>query len=328
MRGGGGSGTGPSPAAAAAPPAVRPPTFRPTLGAVLTARIGRETDPEGLLRLVADELPNFTATNVSFAFCSLGKLCESRHLADDTFRGLMVRVHEMCADRHLELRELSNIMHAVAKMREAGHLATDDAGVEDVLAALEQRVVHEAPKLNSHGVSNFILAFGALGRLPGAAASAALEVAVVRLAPSKHTHEVAHALHVHARLGRAPGDAALAALEVGAYTRPLFLLNLSRFCHQRHPACPRIPHKVLELSRKVDLCQPLALGCGGAGGGGHESREVVKHFIFIREAGADARGRRAGSAGGFGGADGSGHGSPARRSHYVELRDAGADAGS
>jgi len=137
----------------------------------------------------------------------------------------MVRVRELCADgqvgAHLKMEDLSSIMHAVAKMRAAGQLATDDAGVEDMLAALEQRVVHVAPYSNSHGVSNLILAFGALGRLPGAA-WAALEVAVVRVAPSMNWQQVSSALHGHARLGQAPGGLALAALEAGAYTRPLF----------------------------------------------------------------------------------------------------------
>ena len=214
MRGGGGSGTDPSTAAAARPSAVLP-------GSPLNTRIDGETDSMGLLQLVTDELPKFSAINLSHAFCKLGKLGGSRHVPDDRFRGLMVRVRETCVDGQLEIQDMSNIMHAVAKMRAAGKLATEDAGVEDMLAALEQRVVHVAPNINSHGVSNLILAFRALGRLPGAAARAALEAAVVRVAPSMLRQQVVNALHGHARLGWAPGDAALAALEAGAHTRPL-----------------------------------------------------------------------------------------------------------
>jgi len=53
-------------------PAVRP--GGPPLGALLKTRIGREIDPEGLLRLLADGLPNSDAFTVSHAFCKLGKL--------------------------------------------------------------------------------------------------------------------------------------------------------------------------------------------------------------------------------------------------------------
>jgi hypothetical protein len=189
---------------------------------LLKNRIERETDPEGLLRLVADELPNLSAVKVSQAFSRLGELCESRHVAHDSFRGLMVRAQEMCVDGQLQIHELSNIMHAVAKMRATKKLATDDAGVEDMLAALEQRVVHVAPKLSPRYVSKTILACGALGRLPGAGAWAAMDAAVVRVAPNMGERHVTDALHGLARLGLAPGAAALAALEAWAYTHPRF----------------------------------------------------------------------------------------------------------
>jgi len=184
-------------------------------------RIALKTDPEGLLRLVADGLPNFSARNVSHAFGRLAQLCESTHVADDSFRGLMVRVREMCAKRELPVEELSSIMSTVANMRAAGKVATDDAVVGDMLAALEQQVVPLAPEMNSNHVSNTILAFGSLGRLPGAAAWAALEAAVVRLAPSMHKEDHVSAILLgHAKLGRAPGDAALVALEAWSYIHP------------------------------------------------------------------------------------------------------------
>ena len=228
-RGGGGSGAGRTPAAAARPPAVR-------LGSPLKTRIDRETDSVGLLQLVTDELPNFNASNVSHAFCKLGKLSGSNHVPDDSFRGLMVRVREMCVDGQLEVQDMSNIMSSVAKRRAAGKLATDAAGVEDMLAALEQRVIHVAPSSNSHGASNLILAFSALGRQPGAVAWAALEAAVVRVAPQMHMRDVSSALFGFAKLGQVPGAAALAALEAGAHNRPLVCTaTLSRFCHQTPP---------------------------------------------------------------------------------------------
>jgi hypothetical protein len=192
------------------------------LGASLKTRIELEKDPEGLLRLVADELPNLSAETVSQAFCKLGAICESRHVAHDSFRGLMVRVQEMCADRQLHIRGVTNIMQSVAKMRAAEKLASDDAGVEGMLAALEQRLVHVAPKMTRGNVSGTILAFGALGRSPGAAAWEALEAAVVRAAPRMSMQEVKDALGCHARLELAPGAAALAALEAWAYTHPRF----------------------------------------------------------------------------------------------------------
>jgi hypothetical protein len=106
---------------------------------------------------VADELPSFNAFTVTHLFCRFGKLCEFKHVADDNFRGLMVRVREMCTDGQLEMQELSTVMHAVAKMRAAGKLATDETRVEDMLAALEQRAVLLAPTMNRSHVPFTIL---------------------------------------------------------------------------------------------------------------------------------------------------------------------------
>jgi hypothetical protein len=63
----------------------------------LNRRITEEESPEGLLRLVADELPSFDGVNVATAFSKLGKLYGSRSFpgnlaGDDNFRGLMVLV--------------------------------------------------------------------------------------------------------------------------------------------------------------------------------------------------------------------------------------------
>jgi len=44
----------------------------------LNGLISQEEDPERLLRLVADELPNFNNVNVSTALSKLGKLGSSR----------------------------------------------------------------------------------------------------------------------------------------------------------------------------------------------------------------------------------------------------------
>ena len=173
-RGGGGSRAHPTPEA-----------LRNAAAEGLNNRIAQETHSEGLLQLVADELHKLNAVTVSKAFCRLGKLRESRHLADDRFRGLMVRVREMCVDGQLQLSEMFDIMHAVAKMRAAGKVATDEPGVDDMLAALEQRVVLLAPTMNRSHVPYTILALSALGR-PGATAWAAMEAAVVRVAPSMH----------------------------------------------------------------------------------------------------------------------------------------------
>jgi len=124
----------------------------------LNGRVSREEDPERLLRLVADELPNFNDVNVATAFSKFGKLCHSgsfpRNIAaDDRFRGLLLQARDMCANGRLSARHFSNIWHAVAKMSAAGKLATVDADVEDTLSVLEQRVVRVATDMNGSPVT-------------------------------------------------------------------------------------------------------------------------------------------------------------------------------
>ena len=150
-RGGAGGGRGPSPEA------------------LLNGLISREKDPERLLRLVGDELTNFDAVNVATAFRIFGTLCDFRSFprniaADDSFRGLMARARAMCVDGRLRARELAYITHAVTKMSAAGKLAAADAGVLDMLAALEQRVVLIASDMDPQAVSNTVYAFAVAGR--------------------------------------------------------------------------------------------------------------------------------------------------------------------
>ena len=206
MRGGGGSGTDPSTAAAARPSAVLP-------GSPLNTRIDGETDSMGLLQLVTDELPKFSAINLSHAFCKLGKLGGSRHVPDDRFRGLMVSLRDLCADGRLQARELANVVHAVSKMSAAGKLATDDPGMQETLAALELRVVLVAAGMDTQGVSNTMYGFAVLGRMPGALAWAVLEAAVVRVGPSMVPQALSNTIWSYATMGRMPGAEARAALE-------------------------------------------------------------------------------------------------------------------
>ena len=161
--------------------------------------ISKEEDPERLLHLVADKLDNFDHVNVATAFVQFGRRSGSSSFprniaADDSFRGLMARARAMCADGRLQARELANLTHAVAKMSAAGKLATADAGVEDMLTALEQRVVLVASGMNSQEVANSIWSHATLGRSPGAEAWTALEAAVVRVGPGMNEQGVANTL--------------------------------------------------------------------------------------------------------------------------------------
>jgi hypothetical protein len=159
-----------------------------------------------LLRLVADELPNFNDVNVATAFNKLGKICSFRLFprniaADDSFRRLMLSARALCADGRLQAREFSNITHAVAKMSAAGKFGTGDAGVEDTLAALEKRVVLVAENMAPQGVSNTVYSFALLGRMPGTDARAVLEAALVRVAPGMKSQEVSNVMWATATLG-------------------------------------------------------------------------------------------------------------------------------
>jgi hypothetical protein len=176
----------------------------------LNGRISQQKDPEGLLRLVGDELPNFNDVNVATAFKIFGFLSGSRSFprniaADDGFRGLMARARDMCADGRLQARELANLTHAVAKMSAAGKLAAADADVQDMLAALEQRMVIVAPGMNAYDVSNTVYAFAVLDWAPSAKARAALEVAVVRVELSMNGQDVGNLSWALATLGLTPG---------------------------------------------------------------------------------------------------------------------------
>ena len=185
----------------------------------LNGRISQvEKDPEGLLRLVGEELPNFNDVNVSTAYSTINKLCGSRSFprniaADDGFRGLMARARTMCADGRLQARQLANLTHAVAKMSAAGKLAAADLGVQDTLAALEQRVVLVASVMKPQEVSNTVYGFGVLGREPGAEALAALEDAVMRVGPGMEPQHVGNIWWAFATLGLMPRAQARAALE-------------------------------------------------------------------------------------------------------------------
>jgi hypothetical protein len=92
----------------------------------LNLRLSREENPEGLLRLLGAELPDFNDINVATVFSMLGKLCcGSRSFprniaADARFCRLTALAREMCADGRLEARQLANIVHAVAKMSAVG----------------------------------------------------------------------------------------------------------------------------------------------------------------------------------------------------------------
>jgi hypothetical protein len=216
----------------------------------LNRLISQEEDAKALLRLVAEELHNFNDVNVATAFNRLGKLCRSRSFprnitADDSFRGLMVSLRDMCDDRRLQARVFANVVHAVSKMSAAGKLATDDAGVQDTLEALEQQVERVALDMNPRDLSNTVYGFALLrasledavvrvapdpdmdpqavstimwvlatrGWIPGAQAWAALEVAVVRVGPGMGPEELSNIAWSFATLGRVPGSQAWAALE-------------------------------------------------------------------------------------------------------------------
>jgi hypothetical protein len=186
---------------------------------LLNGRISRENDPEGLLRLVADELANFNHINVSTAFSQFYKLRGYRTFprniaADDGFRGLMGRARVMCNDGRFQAQAVANIVHGVAKMSSAGKLAAVDSGVQDMLAALEQRMVLVASDMAPQGVSIAVYGFASLGWTPGAEARAALEAAVVRVGPSMNARDVANTAWSFATLGLMPGAEARAALEV------------------------------------------------------------------------------------------------------------------
>jgi hypothetical protein len=136
---------------------------------------------------VADKFPKFNDVNVATAFSQLGKHCGSRLCprtigADEGFRGLMGLARDMCVDGRLQAQAVANIVHAISKMSAAGRLATYDAGVQNTLAALEERVAIVASSMEPQHVSNTAYGFALLGRMPGPEARAALEVAVVRVA--------------------------------------------------------------------------------------------------------------------------------------------------
>jgi hypothetical protein len=70
---------------------------------MLNGLISRQGGPERLLRLIADELPNFNDVNVATAFSKLSKICGfwlfPRDIAaDDRFRRLMLLAGEMCGN--------------------------------------------------------------------------------------------------------------------------------------------------------------------------------------------------------------------------------------
>jgi hypothetical protein len=180
--------------------------------------ISQEDCPERLLRLVADKLDNFNVVNVATAFSRLGRHCGSgsfpRNIAvDDRFRGLMGSARGLCADGRLQARELANIFHAVAKMGAAGKLAASDAGVQDMLEALEQRAVLVASDMEPQEVSNTIWSYAKLGLTPGAQALAALEVAVLRVGSGMKPQETANTVWAFGTLGMMPGEESRAALE-------------------------------------------------------------------------------------------------------------------
>jgi len=185
---------------------------------VANHHILQEEDPDRLLRLVADELPNFNVVNVATAFSKLGKLCCSRLFprniaADDRFHGLMLRAHDMCVDGRLAARDVANITHSVGKLVTGGRLVTYDADVQDLLAALEQQAVLVASDMIPKAVSNTVYAFAALGRELGAEAGAALEAAVVRVGLDMNAQDVGNVFWAYGELEREPGAGARAALE-------------------------------------------------------------------------------------------------------------------
>jgi hypothetical protein len=185
---------------------------------LLNGRISSENDPERLLRLVADELPNFDDVNVATAFSRLYRLSSHSSFprniaADDGFRGLLAPARTMCVDERLHARQLANLTHAVAKMSSAGKLAAADADVRDLLAALEKRVVQVASDMKPQEVANTSWAFVTLGLMPGAQARATLEAAVVRVGPGMDPQNAANTAWSFATLGRMPGAQVRAALE-------------------------------------------------------------------------------------------------------------------
>ena len=183
----------------------------------LNRLLSRDNDPERLLRLVAEELND---VNLATAFSKLGKLCGSSSfprniVVDDCFRGLMVLARDMCEDGRLQAQAVANIVHAMSKLSAAGRLATDDAGVQDTLMALERRVVLVASGMEPQLVSNTAYGFALPGRMPGAEAQAALEAATVRVALDldMKPQEVANVMWALATLGWETGAEARAALE-------------------------------------------------------------------------------------------------------------------
>jgi hypothetical protein len=201
----------------------------------LNGRISQQKDPEGLLRLVGDELPSFNDVNVSTAFSRFYKLSGSRSFprniaADNGFRGLMARACTMCAECRLDPQAVANIVHGVAKMSAAGKLDAADAGVQDMLAALEQRMVRAASDMNAYDVSNTVYALAVLGWAPGTEARAALEAAAVRVGLSMNGQDVGNLSWAFATLGLTPGVEAQVALEaavvrVGPVMKPQHTAN-------------------------------------------------------------------------------------------------------
>jgi len=154
---------------------------------------------------VADEHPNFNDVNVATAFSKLGKLCGHRSFprniaADDGFRGLLVRAGDMCAEGRLQAQAVANIIHALAKMSEAGKIAAADEGVQDALGALDERVVRVAPGMEPQAAANIWWAYATLDWEPGAEARAGLEAAVVRVAPGMNGQDVANIWWAYATL--------------------------------------------------------------------------------------------------------------------------------
>jgi hypothetical protein len=152
---------------------------------VLNGVISQEEDPERLLQLVDARLPDFDDVNVATAVSKLGKLCRSGALsrniaADGRFRGIMLKVRDMCAEGLLRGRAVANIMHAVAKMSAAGKIATADEDIQGSLAALEKRAVLVVSDMQPQEVASWIWSYATLGWMPGPDARAVLEAAVVR----------------------------------------------------------------------------------------------------------------------------------------------------
>ena len=181
----------------------------------ITGALSRAARVEDVLSICRDHLSELNHIHVNAA---LGKLAKSRglprHLATDrTFIELVRLARCLVESGQYTPRELSNTMHAVAKMHKMGVVRADNKEVADLVEAVERRAGEVARDMKPQEVANLMWAYATLGRAPEAATWEALERRAGEVARDMVPQNVANLMWAYATLGRAPEAATWEALE-------------------------------------------------------------------------------------------------------------------